>query len=268
MNSGSRSAVAWLWSMNAAVAPPRSTVTPASGRTSSRRCSIRSSVAGSCGDVRGVTVSTTAPPAAGHRLAHAGDARLVAQRAGERRHRIAVALVRRVGREQQRAVGAGAEALRDEVIGLARRRVGRVVAAVREAEPQPGERRREDEQHRHARDRGDERAALHGAAPARRGRAVGVAGGAVHARDPQPVDPRPGHRHQRRDERHRRRHHDEDREDRGERGAVEVGQAHQEQAEQRDHDGGAGDQHRAAGGRDRLARPLRAARARPRAPPR
>ena len=40
--------------------------------------------------------------------------------------------------------------------------------------------------------------------------------------------------------------------DRRERGAVEVGEAHQEQAEQRDHHGRPGDQHRAPGGGDRL----------------
>ena len=52
------------------------------------------------------------------------------------------------------------------------RRVRRVVAAVGEAEPQPGERGGEHEQHGHAGDRGDPRALLDATAPAGRGRAL------------------------------------------------------------------------------------------------
>ena len=70
--------------------------------------------------------------------------------------------------------------------------------------------------------------------------------------DAQLVDPLAGEAEQRRQQRHRRGHHDQDRGDRGQRDAVVVGQAHQEQAHQRDHHGRPGDQRRAAGGGDGL----------------
>src|SRR5215207_8508422 len=97
-----------------------------------------------------------------------GHAGLAAQALRERGHRVAILLVRGRRSQQQRPVRARPEALRDEVVGLARGGVGRVVAAVGEAEPQVGERGREHQQHRDPRDGGDPRAALDGAAPASR----------------------------------------------------------------------------------------------------
>ena len=108
-------------------------------------------------------------------------------------------------------------------------------------------------------DRGGPRAALDRVAPARRGRLAVVrrASSAAEERDLPHVDARAEVGQQRGQQRDRREHHDEH----GERGrdgdAVHVGQAGQEQAEHRDHDGAAGDDHAAAGGRDGLERPRR-----------
>ena len=67
MNNGSRSAIVWFWSTNAAVNPPTraSMPVPASvaGMTSSRTVRSSASVASSCGDVDGTTPSTAVSPA-------------------------------------------------------------------------------------------------------------------------------------------------------------------------------------------------------------
>ena len=79
-----RSTMYSLWSSSAAVTPPTLASTPlpasASGRTVSRRCLTRSSVASSWGEVVGVTVRIAALPdwlICGS--AHEGDAVFVAQ---------------------------------------------------------------------------------------------------------------------------------------------------------------------------------------------
>jgi hypothetical protein len=79
-----------------------------------------------------------------------------------------------------------------------------------------------------------------------------VARRAARARDPQRLDPPTGEAEQRRQQRHRGHHRHEHGEDRRQRDALQVGEAHQEQPEQRDDDRRAGHQHRVPGGADRL----------------
>ena len=108
----------------AARRPARSTSVPATagGTTSSRRRSTRSSVASSCGDVVGNTCMIAASPAA---LGCGGVANATP---GRRRSACRDSLVStarsaapfgRLGREQQRAVEAGPEALGEQVVRLA-----------------------------------------------------------------------------------------------------------------------------------------------------
>jgi hypothetical protein len=120
------------------------------------------------------------------------------------------------------------------------------------ASGKPG--RRQREQHRGRRDRGGPGPALHGVAPARRGRlAAGrLLDRAADERQPQAIHPGAEVGQQRGQQRDRRDHHDQD----GERGrdgdAVHVGQAREGQAEHRDHDRRAREDHAAAGGRHGL----------------
>ena len=197
MNSGMRSVMYSLWSSSAAVTPPTWAVMPvppsASGTTSSRRCLTRSSVSSSCGEVVGITVTSAAVARVVDRSGRRTKATPVLA-AEPRRERVDVASAAGVGQlggDHQRAVGAGAEALGVQVVGLAGHRVGRVVAGVGEAEAHAERGRGEREQERGGGDRGRPRAPLDRVAPARGGR-VAVALGPVSVpaeeRDPQPVD--------------------------------------------------------------------------------
>ena len=77
---------------------------------------------------------------------------------------------RELGGDHERAVGAGAEPLGVEVVGLPGHRVGRVVAGVGEAETHAERGRGEREQERRGGDRASPGPALDRVAPARRGR--------------------------------------------------------------------------------------------------
>ena len=117
------------------------------------------------------------------RLADRRDARLLAQLRSRARSR-------NRGRPRPRTSAASSSGplapapkpLLDEVVGLARRRRRAVVAGVGEAQPQAEERRGEHEQHRGGGERGRPRPPLHGAAPARGRRVVGIARRAVRRR--------------------------------------------------------------------------------------
>ena len=159
-----------------------------------------------------------------------------------------------LGRDHERPVRAGAEALGVQVVGLAGHRVRRVVAGVGEAEAHAERGGRQREQHRRRGDRGGPGTPLDGVAPARRGRLAASLRLQRPAEegDPQAVDLRPEVGEQRRQQRDRGEHHDEDGERGRDRDAVHVGQAGQEEAEDGDHHGAAGDDHAASGGGDGL----------------
>ncbi len=108
MNSGSRAALAALWSMPWAVAPP--TRKSVSARSRSTSCSV----AGSCGEVVGVTVSTATPSLTAGSLTAATpgtDARPAGTRSA-------------IADQHQRAGRALAEPARDQVVGRPGGRAG------------------------------------------------------------------------------------------------------------------------------------------------
>ena len=76
-----------------------------------------------------------------------GDTRLRAYRRGQLVQGLGVDLSLLLGHELQGTVEPGAEAGRQQVVGLAGRRVGRVVALVRGAEPEREERHGHEEHH-------------------------------------------------------------------------------------------------------------------------
>ena len=158
--------------------------------------------------------------------------------------------LRVVRRDEQRTVGAGPEAAADHVVGGAGRRALAVVAGVREAEPEVEHGRG---QHEHERRRCDQRccgAPLHHPAPARGRRVVAGQRAAAEAGDAQPVDLVAGEGQQRGQQRDRGGHHHEHGEAGGQRDALQVADAHEEQAVDADQHGGAGDEHGPAGGLD------------------
>ena len=163
--------------------------------------------------------------------------------------------VRELGGDHQRPVGAGAEALVDQVVGLPGHRVGGIVARVGEAEPHAERRRGERQQHRGGSDRRDPRPALDPACPARGGRvraAVALVEVAAEERQPPLVHARPEVGEQRWQEGDRGRRDDEHRDRGRERHPVHVREAGQAETEDRDHHGRAGDDHAAPGGGHRL----------------
>ena len=239
MNSGSRSWVTSPWSTNDAVVPPTLTGRPALGRTSARRWRIRSAVCGDCGEVVGVAISTAVSPAgltvglptaaipgssaAGSPARRARPCRRVPSArppaaAGRWRPR------RSPWTRGRRPGGWSSPRWSLPASGKPRRRPRNGVASTSSTAA--------------AAMRGGPRAALDAAAPARGGRRVGVGGRvAVGARDPQPVDLGAREAEQRRQQRDRGGHRHEHGEAGRQRDALQVGEAHQEQPEQRDHDG-------------------------------
>ena len=153
--------------------------------------------------------------------------------------------------ELEWAVEARPEPLGEEIVRLARRLVGGIVAGVAGGEPESERRRGERQHHRGCGDRGHGGAPLHPLHPAQPEawpRPVRVAGSlaSAHLADP-PADQAEEGGQQ--GERCREYEHDPDR---GcDRGAVEQAHAEREHPEQRDHDRGAGEQHGAAGGVER-----------------
>ena len=152
MNRGSRLAVCSLSSMKAAVVPPTDASTPvpatAVGMTSSRSVCTRSSVASSCGPVVGTTEMTAASPRS---FSDGRDDRRHAVGGGEiGRHPLdgvggggGAARTGQVDRHEEGAVGAGTEALADEVVGPAAGQLGRGRSrrrACRSASRSPGRR--------------------------------------------------------------------------------------------------------------------------------
>ena len=183
-----------------------------------------------------------------------GDAGLVAKRVRERLDLALRRRIRQLGGDDERAVRAGAESLRVEVVGLAGHRVGRVVSGVGEAEPHAEGRGREREQYRGRDDHRHPGMALDHVAPARRGRLADAVGRQVAAeeRDPQAVDLGAEEGEDRRQQRDGGEHHDQNRERGRDRHPVHVVEPGQAEAEDGDHDGAAGDDHAAPRGRDRL----------------
>ncbi|MEH3054619.1 MAG: hypothetical protein PGN13_11545 [Patulibacter minatonensis] len=218
-----------------------------------------------------------AEPAVGgtHDRSDGGDARILRDARAERREGPAAVAVD--PRDHlQRAGDARAEALRHELGGLARLRADRIVHRARVAEAHARERGGEAREQQHRDERGDDRPALHATAPCRKARAAVVR--ARRARgdrcrpalvrtprtrpwDAQPLDARAGHREQRGEEGDRREHDGEHADARRECDADQVRQPHEEQAEHRDHDRAAGDDHRAAGRSHRVGDRILRARA-------
>ena len=164
------------------------------GTTSSRSRLTRSSVSLSCGEPSGITVISAASPASliAGRATNATPGSL-AEPVGERVDVGLGAAVGQLGGDDERAVGAGPEALGVEVVGLAGHRVGRVVAGVGEAEPHAERRGGQREQDQRRDDRGAPGAPLDRVAPARGGRVavlvVRLRQAAAEERDAQTVDP-------------------------------------------------------------------------------
>ena len=155
-----------------------------------------------------------------------------------------------VGGDEEVAVEAGPEPVGEQLVGAAAGEAVGAVAGIGEAEPQPEHRCGEGQQHGEAGDGGGPGAALHDPAPPERQGAPRVAG-AAEERDVQPVDGGADEAEHGRQQGHRQRHHDPDRQGRAEGDAVQVGQPHDDHAEQADHHRGPGEQHRPAGGADR-----------------
>ena len=111
--------------------------------------------------------------------------------------------------EHHRRREARAETVREQVVGLARREVGRVVLRVREAEAHAEERCCQREQHGEPADRGGPRPALDEAAPAVPARRVVRVRVPAHERHVQPLDVATGEAEQGGQQRHRRDHDDQ-----------------------------------------------------------
>jgi hypothetical protein len=160
---------------------------------------------------------------------------------------------RQIGRDEQRPVPAGPEALADQVVGLTGGGPGGVVALVGEAEAQAGRGGGEDEQDGRAGDRHRPGPVLDRPAPARRGRrAAAAARRATATREVEPIYPGAEEGEQRRQQRDRRGHHDEHGQGGRDGDAAQRRDADHEQAEDRDHHGRAGDEHAPPGGLHRL----------------
>ena len=124
MKIGSRAASRSDTSMLDAVSPPTCTCTSepltAAGMTSSRRVATRSVVATDCGELFGITRMTAASPD-GLRVGPttAATSGVRCRRVGELVERGGVGALGELGRQHERAVEPGAEALGHEVVGLA-----------------------------------------------------------------------------------------------------------------------------------------------------
>ena len=154
-------------SMLDAVVPPTRIVRP--GLTLDARAVVAHAidqvvVAWSFGPVFGMTRITATPfwAATGR---HIGDVGYLAQRRDDRGGRAGVADV--VGHDQQRAVEAGPEALRRQVVGLARGVRRRLRRPARQAETHAQRRDREHQQHQHADDQHRDAVAHDEASPGR-----------------------------------------------------------------------------------------------------
>ena len=259
MNSGSRLAVSSLSSMNAAVVPPTDASAPvpptAPGSTSSRSVCTRLSVASSCGPVVGTTVSTAASPASlsagGNTVATPSVAcRSPAMRSTVRAADPASLAAARaeVDGDQQRAVRPRPEALPHQVVRPAAGQVGRAVAGVGHAEPEVGRRGGQHQQHGQGAEPRHQGPPLHDPAPPPRQRAAAI-DVVAEPRQAQPVDRAAGEAEQRRQHGHRREHHHRHRQRRRQCDAPQVVAAHQHEAEDRDHDGAAGEHDGPPGGR-------------------
>ena len=158
---------------------------------------------------------------------------------------------------QQHGCGVpGAEAVGEQVVGLTGGQGGRVVAGVGEAEADAQERSRQGQQHGQRADGCPPGAALDEPAPAVPARRVVRTDAPAHERHVQTLDVAAGEAEDGREQRHRRRHHDQDGEHHGEGEPVHGRLTHQQDAEHGDDHGHAGEEHGAAGGRDRgLRRP-------------
>ena len=242
----------------AAVRPPTFTsisLPTTLGITSSRRRLTRSAVALSCGSVVGNTCMIATSPVErrlrrrGER--HAFDA--VVQRLAQLLQRGDVLLTIRRGRgEQQRSVETGPEPLGDEVVGTAGGVAGGTVPGVVETEAQRQQRHREQEEKGEPDDQRGPRVVLdHAAPPVPGGLATGRSGARVTTDLPL-VDVAPGEAEQRGQERDRREHGGEHTGRDRDGHAAHDRRLHEPQAEHRDDHGGSREQHRAAGGVDRV----------------
>ena len=218
-------------------------------------------VCAACGDERGVTWITAVSPlglttgAATRRDVGIGRDGLRDRRQHRRARRAA-----EVDRQDQRTVGAGPEALGEQVVGAAQRRAGRVVAGVGLAEAQRQHRDREREHDGEAGEQVRDRVARDVVAHARPAVvvAVVVAGAGLdlglEAGDAEAVDVVAGEADQRGQQRERGDHGDGD-DDRGaEAHPRDERDAGDGETADRDDHGVAGDEHRLAGGGDRAAR--------------
>src|SRR5215470_13490677 len=170
-NSGSLPAMTWVKSSNIAVCPPTYALRvwpfSAAGMVSCRRCVISWLVLASCGEVAGMTWMTrTVLPGGAGTATRGGHARRVADRGGEPGHGLGVAGRADRGDQLERAVEAQAEAVDDQVVGLACGAGGRVAALVGAAQPEREHRDRQRRDHRQRRQRGQARPPLHGPGPA------------------------------------------------------------------------------------------------------
>jgi len=163
-----------------------------------------------------------------------------------------------VGRDQELAVLAGAEALAEQVVGLSRLRVGRQRPVVLLAEVEVAHREGHHREHDQRDEQEDHRARGHDPRPARPAVRLAIAP-AVRQRDAEALQARPQQREHRREERDRREHGDRDH-DRG--GVPERGHERHvddDQREQRDDHRAAREHDRAARGRHRARDRLRIA---------
>ena len=169
------------------VDPPTWTSTSASPRAGRRRAGggpVRS-VASSCGAVSGTTMEMATSPASGDRragpratLSVSRDGRRGARRSSAGRRR------RRLDGEHERPVGAGAEALGEQVVGPAGGVWSSAVAGVAEAEADREHGQGEEQQEQHAADGRGPGPVLDEAAPAvpeRCSRRLDLAGGSCFA---------------------------------------------------------------------------------------
>ena len=147
--------------------------------------------------------------------------------------------------ELKRPVEPAAEARGEQVVGLARGVLGRVVAGVAGAEAQAEDGSGEGEEERRGCESGPGRTALDEPDPAEPEAGARLA--CTRAPCADASDAPAGEHQERRKERERSREHEQTRERSGDRDAVEEADAEREHAQQRDHDRGAGEEDRATG---------------------
>ena len=133
-----------------------------------------------------------------------------------------------------------------KVVRLARRAIRRVVACVARAEAQAERRSGEGEEERRGCKGGPGRTALDQPDPPEPEAGARLACTRTPCADAS--DAPAGEHQERREERQRRREHEQHTQRRGDRDAVEEADAEREHSEQRDHDGGAGEEDRPTGG--------------------